>query len=57
MYRSHHPRPCDACGIRLPRAAAHRCPICRRPIRDASPITRSTQPSHGLNEREAVKND
>ncbi len=32
MYRNLLPAQCHACGEEVPRAAAHRCPICLNPF-------------------------
>lgn len=38
MSGSHYPSRCVGCGNTVPRAAAHRCPICRLPFGSPKPI-------------------
>lgn len=38
MKPPHPPAKCSHCGIRVPRAAAYRCPLCRTPFEQLPPM-------------------
>lgn len=43
MYRALLPPTCPACGQDIPRAAAHRCPICLTPF--SGSLNRTMRPT------------
>lgn len=58
MYRAHLPTTCPACGEPVPRAAAHRCPLCLSPFavaRADHPYPRRERPSSHLTGQERWK--
>lgn len=46
MYRAMPPPVCHSCGENVPRAAAHRCPLCLFPFAWAGTPPRPSQPGH-----------